>query len=85
MLPEKPWSRIHAINFMGRNWLVIVDAYSKHPCIYPTDSVSAKSTMELLEDSFALFGYPHSLVTDSAATFTSTEFQQWCKEREIAI
>ena len=86
MLPEKPWSRIHAdhaINFMGRNWLVIVDVYSKYPCIYPTDSVSTKSTMELLEDSFAHFGYPHSLVTDNAATFTSIEFQQWCKERGI--
>ena len=32
MLPEKPWSRVHldhAINFMGTNWLVITDAYSK--------------------------------------------------------
>ena len=34
MLPEKPWSRIHvdqAVNFMGNNWLVIVDAYFKIP------------------------------------------------------
>ena len=32
ILPEKPWSRVHvdhAINFMGSNWLVIVDAHSK--------------------------------------------------------
>nr|KAG5712925.1 hypothetical protein BaRGS_007522 [Batillaria attramentaria] len=37
MLPEKPWSRVHldhAINFMGTNWLVITDAYSKYPCIH---------------------------------------------------
>ena len=30
MLPEKPWSRLHidhAINFMGSNWLVLIDAY----------------------------------------------------------
>ena len=83
MLPETPWSRIHAdhaINFIRRNWLVIVDAYSKYPCIYPIDSVSTKSTMELLKDSFAHFGYPHSLVTDNAATFTSTEFQQGAKK-----
>ena len=42
MLPEKPWNRVHvdhAINFMGKNWLVIVDAYSKYPCIYPNGSV----------------------------------------------
>ena len=32
MLPEKPWGRLHldhAINFMGKDWLVITDAYSK--------------------------------------------------------
>ena len=32
MLPEKPWSRLHldhAINFMGSNWLVLTDAYTK--------------------------------------------------------
>ena len=36
MIPEKPWSRIHidhAINFMGNNWLIVTDAYSKYPCI----------------------------------------------------
>ena len=42
MLPEKLWSRVHvdhAINFMGENWLVIVDAYSKYPIIHPTMTV----------------------------------------------
>ena len=47
MLPEKPWSRLHldhAINFMGTNWLVLVDAYSKYPCIHATSSTSTKAT-----------------------------------------
>ena len=56
---------------MGKNWLIIVDAYSKYPCIYSTGSVSTAATMELLEDTFAHFGYPHSLVTDNAANFKS--------------
>ena len=86
MLPEKPWSRLHldhAINFMGRDWLVITDAYSKYPCIHPTSSTSTRATLDLLEEDFAHFGYPHSLVTDNAPTFTSGEFQSWCKERGI--
>ena len=86
MLPEKPWSRIHldhAINFMGSNWLVIVDAYSKYPCIHPTNSVTASATINLLEEDFAHFGYPHSIVTDNAPSFISEEFQSWCKERGI--
>ena len=86
MMPEKPWSRLHldhAINFLGRNWLVLVDAYSKYPCIHPTTSTSSKSTTAILEQEFAHFGYPHTLVTDNATTFMSQEFQAWCKQQGI--
>ena len=86
MMPEKPWSRLHldhAINFLGRNWLVLVDAYSKYPCIHPTTSTSSKSTTAILEQEFGHFGYPHTLVTDNATTFMSQEFQAWCKQRGI--
>nr|KAG5699460.1 hypothetical protein BaRGS_016306 [Batillaria attramentaria] len=86
MSPEKPWSRVHldhAINFMGTNWLVITDAYSKYPCIHPTSSTSTRATLDLLEEDFAHFGYPHTLVSDNATTFVSEEFQSWCKERGI--
>ena len=86
MLPEKPWSRVHvdhAINFMGENWLVVVDAYSKYPIIHPTTAVSTRATIRLLEEDFAHFGNPHSIVSDNATTFKSEEFQQWCKERGI--
>ena len=86
MLPEKPWSCLHldhAINFMGKDWLVITDAYSKYPCIHPTSSTSTRATLDLLEEDFAHFGFPHTLVTDNAPTFTSEEFRHWCKERGI--
>ena len=81
MLPEKPWSslhRDHAINFMGKDWLVITDAYSKYPCIHPTSSTSTRATLDLLEEDFAHFGFPHTLDTDNAPTFTSEEFQHTC-------
>lgn len=86
MLPEKPWSRLHldhAINFLGSNWLVLVDAYSKYPCVHSTQAVTARATIDLLEEDFAHFGYPHTLVTDNATTFMSEEFQSWCKDRGI--
>ncbi|KAL5488608.1 hypothetical protein EMCRGX_G017577 [Ephydatia muelleri] len=86
MLPEKPWSRIHldhAINFLGSNWLVIIDSYSKYPCIHPTTSVSSKATTDLLEQDVAHFGYPHTIVTDNSSSFLSSEFQSWCQERGI--
>ena len=36
--------------------------------------------MDLLEENFAHFGYPHALVKNNAATFLSEGFQAWCRE-----
>ena len=83
MMPEKPWSRLHldhAINFLGRNWLVLVDAYSKYPCIYPTTSTSSNSTTAILGTRICSFRVS---TTDNATTFMSQEFQAWCKQRGI--
>ena len=85
MLPEKPWSRLHldhAINFMGKDWLVITDAYSKCPCIHPTSSTST-SCSGFAGSRYRSLRISHTLVTDNAPTFTSEEFQHWCKERGI--
>ena len=68
---------------MGSNWLVVVDAYSKYPCIHQTSSTSTKTTTMLLEEDFAHFGYPHAIVSDNATSFMSDEFQAWCRERGI--
>nr|CAB3263167.1 uncharacterized protein LOC104265771 [Phallusia mammillata] len=86
MMPEKPWSRLHidhAVNFLGSNWLVMIDAHSKYPCIHQTQSMSSRTTMELLEQDFAHFGYPHTIVSDNAQAFMSAEFQDFCKQRGI--
>ena len=86
MFPEKPWSHLHvdhAINFLGSNWLLLTDAYSNYPCIHQTSSTSSKAAIELLEQDFAHFGYPHTLVSDNASSFTSEEFQEWSKARGI--
>ena len=51
MVPEKPWSRLHldhAVNFKGSNWLVLVDAYSKYPCIHKTFHISGIHIPSLL-------------------------------------
>ena len=86
MLPEKPWSRVHidhAVNFMGHNWFVLIDAYSKYPIIHQTTSTSSKATIQLLEEDFAHFGFPHTIVSDNATSFSSGEFQSWCQEHGI--
>ena len=64
-------------------WSIYSTAYSKYPCIHPTQSISAKAAIDLLEQDFSHFGYPHTVVTDSAPCFTSDEFDEYCKERSI--
>ena len=86
MLPERPWSRLHmdhAVEFMGRQWLVLVDPLTKYPCIHQTGSVGTQTTTDLLEEDFTHFGYPHALVTDNSTSFTSREFKSWCQSRGI--
>ena len=84
--PEEPWIRVHidhAINFKGHNWLVMVDAYSKYPCIHMMSSITTKATIRKLEEDFSHFGYPHAIVSDNATCFSSAEFKTWCAERGI--
>ena len=84
MLPEKPWSRLHvdhAINFMGSNWLVLTDAYSN----YPTGSTSTKITTNLLEEDFANFGYPHTIVSDNATTSSQKNSKTGVKKGALFI
>ena len=44
---------------------------------------STKATTTLLEEDFAHFGYPHTIVSDNATTISSAEFQEWCHYRGI--
>ena len=88
ILPEKPWSRIHVdhvINFMDSNWLIVTDAYSKYPCIHSIQSIASKATMLHLEHDFANFGYPHTIVSDNATTFTSENFKSSVMRGEFII
>ncbi len=78
--PEKPWSRIHidyAGPFMGTMLLIITDAHSKWLDVHITNSATAQSTISKLRQSFAIFGLPKKIVSDNAAVFTGSEFQNF--------
>ena len=69
---EMPWIPLrldHAVIFVGSNGLELVDAYFKYPCIHTTQSVSTKSNIELLEEDFSHYGFPHTIATDNAPCF----------------
>lgn len=81
-VPPTVWHRIHA-DFLGpfnnKMYLVIVDSYSKWPEVFQMNSIAAKPTIEAFKSLFSRFGFPVHLVTDNGPTFTSSEFEEYCK------
>ncbi|XP_054272890.1 uncharacterized protein K02A2.6-like [Macrosteles quadrilineatus] len=85
-VPGEVWSRIHidfAGPFMGKMWLIVVDARSKWLEVFPMSSTSTKSTIKALEELFSRFGYPRVIVSDNGPQLTSYEFQTFCKSLNI--
>ena len=84
--PDRPWQRIHidfAGPFLGRLFLVIVDAHSKWIELHSMSSSNSISTIEKLRQTFSIFGLPKTLVSDNGSSFTSQEFQTFMSENGI--
>ncbi|XP_022595499.1 uncharacterized protein K02A2.6-like, partial [Seriola dumerili] len=84
--PEKPWTRLHvdyAGPFLGKLFLVIVDAHSKWMDVYPVTTATSHATIEKLRQSFSVHGLPQMLVSDNATCFTSAEFADFMSKNGI--
>lgn len=82
----RPWERIHldfAGPFMGKFWMIVVDAYSKFPYICPMTSITSQNTLKMLSKLFTIEGLPETLVTDNGPQLTSQEFQNFCNNLDI--
>ena len=80
--PNKPWVRVHldfAGPFLGKSFLIAVDAYSKWPEVREMSSTTAAKTITVLRQIFATHGIPEQLVSDNGPQFTSSEFAEFCK------
>ncbi|XP_062404761.1 uncharacterized protein K02A2.6-like [Sardina pilchardus] len=76
--PGKPWTRIHidyAGPFLGEMFLIAVDAHSKWLEVAPVRAATSAATIEHLRAMFSIYGLPHTIVSDNAAYFTSSEFK----------
>ncbi|XP_045111311.1 uncharacterized protein K02A2.6-like [Portunus trituberculatus] len=84
--PEKPWSRLHldyAGPFMGKMFLVVIDAHSKWIDVHATNSATSSATIEKLQVTFASQGLPEIVVTDNGTNFCSEEFETFLKQNGI--
>lgn len=78
--PKGPWERVHidyAGPVEGMMLLIISDAYSKWLDVKVTKSITATTTISLIDEIFASYGVPMMVVTDNGTNFTSAEFNNY--------
>ena len=85
-VPDSTWSRLH-IDFAGptcgQSFLVVVDAYSKWPEIFPMSRITSEETISKLQKIFSRFGLLETLVSDNGTTFSSVKFSTFCQQNGI--
>ncbi|XP_064468546.1 uncharacterized protein K02A2.6-like [Ornithodoros turicata] len=84
--PTRPWERIH-VDFAGpfqhHNFLVVMDAHSKWPEVWPMSSTSTSATVENLRDCFSRYGIPETIVSDNGPQFRSEEFKSFLRNNGV--
>lgn len=80
-----PLDRIHLdfFYFAGKQFLVLVDAYSKFCDIQIMVSTNLSKVIEKLTAFFSLFGLPNEIVTDNGPPFQSHGFKMFCRNHGI--
>ena len=84
--PTRPWSRLHldfAGAFLGKIFLVLIDAHSKWIEVFITNSSTSSVVLEELKSTFARFGLPELIVTDNGACFKSEDFESFLEQNGI--
>ena len=84
--PTRPWARIHidfAGPFLGKQFLVVVDAHSKWLEVVPVLNLTSQTTIGTLRSILATHGLPELLVSDNRSSFTSAEFHESMKHNGI--
>ncbi|GAB1859781.1 hypothetical protein CAJAP_00860 [Camponotus japonicus] len=76
--PKGPWERIHidyAGPVEGMMLLIIVDAFSKWLEVKVMSSTTSTATIGTLDELFATYGVPITVVSDNGTQFASAEFK----------
>ena len=84
--PARPWSRLHldfAGPFLGKMFMVVVDAHSKWLDVAVVTTPSSQQAIKVLRNLFAMHGLPEMIVSDNGSAFTSAEFQTFVKRNGI--
>ncbi len=83
VVPPRPWHTLAADFFQldGSGYLLIADAYPKFPLVKDMGkTTTARATIRIMKEYFAMFGVPEVLYTDNGPQFVSYEFQNFARE-----
>lgn len=87
-MPERAWQEI-AIDFFSAKecatFLVIIDYYSRFTKVIEMKGTTAQKTIEALESVFLEQTYPETMRSDNGPPFSSEEFLQYCKSKNIRL
>lgn len=86
-LPRGAWQQL-SVDFCGpiptgEYLLVLIDEFSRYPVVHVTRSTSADTIMPLLDQTFAIFGYPETIKTDNGPPFQSAQWKNFLTDRGI--
>ncbi|EZA62137.1 hypothetical protein X777_03744 [Ooceraea biroi] len=83
---DRPFQRVHIDYtgpFLGYNFFVLVDTFSKWPAGFITRNMTSEVTMQKCRQIFSTFGIPEVIVLDNGRHFKSHEFAQFLYENGI--
>lgn len=86
-IPNTPWTKVGAdiFHFKGKDYLLLVDYYSKYPDIIPLPDLRARSTIAACKTVFARNGIhvPLELFSDNGPQFNCHEFKCFASDWEF--
>ncbi|XP_045023117.1 uncharacterized protein K02A2.6-like isoform X3 [Daphnia magna] len=84
-LPDYAFQLVSAdlFEFERVNYILLVDAYSKWPCVVPLKSTTSSAIIEEMSRFFCDFGRPEELESDNGTQFSSAEFREYCASLNI--
>ena len=86
-IPDRPWQELSADYFThkGKDYLLIVDTFSKYPFIFKIHSKTTDSIINCLQDLISQFGIPKHFFSGNGATFHQNPSLIFCHRMPLTI
>ena len=80
-MPTLPWQKLGAdiFHYNGKNFLLLVDYYSKYFEVSLLSSLKAADTITHMKSQFTRHGIPRELISDNGPQFSCAEFATFAK------